>query len=190
MLEPNGDTLVGTSGERDQSLEENGSVNLTQGQEEVVVSFLTQKFSADYEFNVYIENLVDADQTVIQWIPLARGTNGFTLGLGPQPDSPNYVLYWRVRVRDTATLSISQVDAPEAAVTPLAVGQTSQIITFFNPRSTTSYDFSEFILENVIDGPGQQTEWVQITGRTQQTFTISINPPTDTPNYSLRWRLA
>lgn len=190
VLEPATDVLVGENLYKDQSLEENGSVALTVGQEIVEVNFATQKFSEDYEFIAYVENLRDAEPTVIQWLPIVRSRNGFSIGIEPLPDTGNYVFYWHVRVRDTALLTISQVDAPESAVTPLTLGATSQTIFLSNPRSTDAYGFAEWVVQNLADGPGQQTEWVQLTSKATGLFVISINPPPDTANYHLRWRIA
>jgi hypothetical protein len=190
VLEPSDDTLVGTGGSRDQSLEENGNVALNQTDDEITINFTTQKFSSDYDVFVYFSNTVDTNPTVIEWLVISQSPNALIVGISPLPDSNNYVLFWRVRVRDTATLTINQIDAPEGAVTPLGIGATSQIIQFVNPRSTDSYGFAEWVVQNQIDGDGQQTEWVQLIGRTTTSFTISINPPPDTANYNLRWRIA
>jgi hypothetical protein len=189
LIEPDEDVLVGTRGDRDESLEENGSASLVTGQTELVVVFHTIKFSSDYEFDVYFENLTDASYTVLQWIPIVKNTVGFTIGIAPMPDTDNYVCYWRVRVRDTAEAVAAIVDAPESARTPLIQGATEQTILLSSPRSTDFYGFSEWRVENTTDsGATQQTEWIQLTGRTKVDFTIAINPPTDTPNYFFIWR--
>jgi hypothetical protein len=188
LLEPDEDVMVGIAGERDQSLEEQGKVNLVNGQYEVQVTFVTPKFSDDYEFNCYVENLIDPMPTVVQWQPQAHSKYGFRMALAPAVDSDNYVFYWHVRVRDSAVAVESIIDAPEAARTPLIQGAISQTILFANARSNTNYTFSEFRVENLVDGDNQFTIWVQLKGKGLNSFDITINPAPDTANYHLAWR--
>ena len=190
MIEPDEDVLVGTTGDRDESLEENGSLSLTNGQDSAAIVFNTPKFSADYEFQIYFENLIDASPSILAWLPVVKGRAGFTVGIAPAPDSDNYVMFWRVRVRDTAAATPVVVDAPESGRTTLNVGQTTQDIPFLNPRSTDFYGFKEWRVENLVDPSAtQQTEWIQLTARSKTGFTISINPPPDTANYVFCWSL-
>ena len=180
--------MVGIAGERDESLDEQGKVELFNGQFEVSVTFNTPKFSDDYEFNCYVENTIDSTTTVVQWQPNARSKFGFLVALAPAVDSDNYVFYWHVRVRDAAVAIEPILDAPEAARTPLLPGQAAQTIQFTNPRSTTNYTFSEFRVENLVDGDDQLIIWVQLKGKGLSSFDIAISPPVDTPNYFLAWR--
>jgi hypothetical protein len=154
--------MVGIAGERDQSLDEQGRVELVNGQFEVNVTFETVKFSDDYEFNCYVENTVDPMPTVVQWQPQARSKYASVIALAPAVDSDNYVFYWHVRVRDAAVAVGPIVDAPEAARTPLLPGADAQTIQFTNPRSSTNYTFSEFRVENLVDGDNQLIIWVQL----------------------------
>jgi len=188
LLEPDDDVTVGVAGDKDQSLEEQGSVDLVTGQFEVDITFATPKFSDDYEIYCYVENLVDAMPTVVQWQPQSRSKYGCRIALAPAVDSDNYVFYWHVRVRDAAIAEESVIDAPEAARTPLIPGQVAQTIQFTNPRSSANYSFSEFRVENLVDGDSQFTIWVQVKAKNLLSFDITINPPTDTANYMLVWR--
>jgi len=180
--------MVGIAGERDQSLDEQGKVELVSGQFEVTVFFETAKYSDDYEFNCYVENTVDSTTTVVQWQPQARSKYQFTIALAPAVDSDNYVFYWHVRIRDAAVAVEPILDAPEAARTPLLPGAEAQTIQFTNPRSNTNYTFSEFRVENLVDGDAQFIIWVQLKGKGLNSFDIAISPPVDTPNYFLAWR--
>jgi hypothetical protein len=190
LLEPDEDVLVGTRGDRDESLEESGSLSLANGQTSAVILFSTPKFSNDYEFNIYFENLTDLTPTVLQWLPMQKGTLGFTVGISPATDSANYVMFWRVRVRDTALASPVLVDAPESGRTILTVGAMQQTIPFLSPRSTNFYGFSEWRIENLVDLPSsQESVWIQLASKTKTDFTIVINPPADTPNYIFAWSI-
>ena len=175
-------------GGADQSLDEQGKVNLVNGQFEVTVVFETPKYSADYEFNCYVENTIDSITTVVQWQPQARSKYQFTIALAPAVDSDNYVFYWHVRVRDAAVAVQPIIDAPEAARTTLLPGAEAQTIQLTNPRSNTDYSFSEFRVENLVDGDNQRPIWVQLVGKTTISFDIAISPPVDTANYFLAWR--
>src|SRR6266576_3815287 len=91
LLEPDADVMVGIAGERDQSLDEQGRVQLMDGQFEVEVTFETPKYSDDYEFNCYVENTVDGTTTVVQWQPNAHSKYRFVIALAPAVDTNNYV---------------------------------------------------------------------------------------------------
>jgi hypothetical protein len=191
VLEPDEDVLVGNEGSLDAALQENGFVNLSIGQQEVVVNFATQKWSNDYEFSaLYVENDVDPNPMDIEPVPVARTVSGFTLELTGFPDTVNYALYWRVKVRAAGTASMPSPtpavgDPPQSLYTPLTQGASTQTIPFSIARSVTTYGFSELRVENLIDGPGQTIIWVQVTGKTKNDFTIAINPPPPTANYFL-----
>ena len=180
--------MVGIAGERDESLDEQGKVQLVNGQFEVTVTFETPKFSDDYEFNCYVENTVDPMPTVVQWQPQSRTKYGFTIALAPATDSDNYVFYWHVRVRDTAVAIGPIIDAPEAARSQLIPGAISQTIYFTNPRSGTDYTFSEFRVENLVDGDSQFIIWVQLKAKTKNSFDVAISPPVENANYFLCWK--
>jgi hypothetical protein len=195
ILEPDSDILVGSGGSQDQALEESGSVQLAIGQLEVIVIFQTLKLSNDYEFTVnYIENLVDPNPASIEGVPVLRTQGAFKLELDAQPDTVNYTLYWRVRVRSGTTTTqpiptpSPSSDLPDSGITPITQGASSQLISFHQARSNKTYGFSELRIENLIDGQGQQSEWIQVVDKQFAGFTIIINPPTDTGNYNLVWR--
>jgi hypothetical protein len=157
----------------------------------VVVNFVTQKWSNDYEFSVlYIENDVDPNPMDIEAVPVKRAVSGFTLELTGAPDTANYTLYWRVKVRSGGSASIPSPtpgvgDPRESIYTPLNQGASTQTIPFTVARSVTNYGFSELRVENLIDGSSQTTIWVQVITKTKNDFTISINPPADSGNFFL-----
>lgn len=195
VLEPDSDVLVGDEGSLDAALQENGFVNLAIGQQEVVVNFATQKWAADYEFSaLYVENVVDPNPMDIEPVPVKRTVSVFILELTGAPDTLNYTLYWRVKVRSAGTAGSPSPspspsgDPPETIYTPLTQGASTQTIPFTVARSGTNYGFSELRVENLVDGPGQTTLWIQVTGKTKNDFTISINPPPDTNNFFLSAR--
>lgn len=191
LLEPENDAIVASGGSNDQSIDESGKVALSIGQTLVSVAFSTTKISNDYQFEVYIENLVDADPAAIRWIPVTKLTTGFTLELDGSPESVNYKLYWRVLARSGQSTgnsgSSSSTSTGESGSTTLILGGSTQTITFTTAKTDATYGFSELRVENTTDGAGQQVEWIQVTGKTTTGFTIAISPPPDTSNYKLIW---
>jgi hypothetical protein len=192
ILEPENDSIVTANGSIDQSLDESGSVELTIGQTEAEVTFATFKLSSDYDFDdLYIENLVDSPAGAIGIVPIVRTQAGFTVQFDGAPDTANYVLFWRVRVRsglNNESESSGSTQDPESGQTTLNLAATSQTITFSTARINATYGFSEFRVENLVDSAAtQQVTWVQVTSKTQSNFVITINPPPDTVNYKLWW---
>ena len=62
-------------------------------------------------------------------------------------------------------------------------------VTWVNPRSTTTYGFTELRVENLVDNPDTQTfVQPQIVGKTLSGCQVAFNPVPPTPNYYLTIR--
>ncbi len=189
ILEPDDDLLVATSsGSTDASLQEAGTVDLAIGQTSVSVTFAEPKLSADYIFEALYVSELDLDPVGdVEAVPRTQTKYGFTVGLVGTPDKLGYRLVWRVVIRaGVGTVSVGGIDAADGATTQLPQAQ-SVTITFASPRSTTSYGFSEFRVQNLVDVT-RYTIWPQISGKTTNDFTVDLNPAPNTDNYFLVWR--
>lgn len=189
LLEPDDDLLVATSsGSTDASLQESGTVDLQIGQTSVTVAFAEPKLSEQYIFEALYVAELDLDPVGdIEAVPRSQTKYGFTVGLVGTPDKLGYQLVWRVVIRaGVGTVSVGGIDAPDGATTQLPQAQ-SVVITFASPRSTTTYGFSEFRVQNLVDAT-RFTVWPQISAKTTTNFTVDLNPAPDTNNYFLVWR--
>jgi hypothetical protein len=81
------------------------------------------------------------------------------------------------------------VQMPQQIPTPPITPPYLMDVTFVNPRSTTSYGFSELRVENLIDPPSSLVPVViLVVAKTTTNFTIWANPPPNSPNYFLKVR--
>jgi hypothetical protein len=187
LIEPE-DTLltsITSSGGRDQSLDESGSMTVPIGPHaRLFVPFETQKISANYRFEyLYIDALGISNPGNVEPVVVDTTLNGFLVDLAGLPLAEGYILRWRVVVQDV-TINLV-VDAPESLRLQLNPARTFTG-TFINPRSTALYGFSELRVENLTDPVDfQRIVNVQVVSKTQLNFTVGMNPPPDSNNYYL-----
>lgn len=195
LIEPDGELPVASSqGISDPALTERGDVVLVTNQSSVSVTFSTAKTNASYRFEyLYVDDLGDNNPGTIQAVPVIQTALGFTVELAGVPPQDGYILRWRVVVVDFQ--SVVQTDLAENLYLQLnhtigeQVAQPVQDIIFTNPRSTTSYGFSELRVENLVDDPLLQSPiFVQVVEKRLDGFKIAINPIPQTPNYYLAVR--
>ena len=187
LIEPE-DTLLTsiiTSGGRDQSLDESGSMTIPVSEvARVFVEFTVPKVSANYRFEyLYVDALGIPNPGNVEPVVVSQNINGFLVDLAGIPVEEGYILRWRVVVQDI-TINLV-VDAPESLRLQLNPAR-SFTATFVNPRSTTNYGFTELRIEN-LDDPvdSQRVINAQVVAKTTVGFTVGLNPPPDTSNYYL-----
>lgn len=187
LIEPE-DTLltsITSSGGRDQSLDESGSITIpVTPTARLFVPFETQKVSVNYRFEyLYIDALGIANPGNVEPVVVDQNVNGFLVDFAGIPISEGYILRWRVVVQDVTINLI--IDAPESLRLQLNTARTFTA-TFVNPRSTAIYGFSELRVENLIDPVDtQRIVNAQVIAKTTVGFTVGLNPPPDTTNYYL-----
>lgn len=198
IIEPDGDLPVDTTGaSADPSLTERGEEVLTAGQTQVTVRFQTQKLTAGYRFEyLYVDFIGSAQDNpnpgTIQAVPVQQSLTEFVVELAGFPVTAGYVLRWRVVVTEISAIAV--IDAPESMriqLPGLHPGFTSapeikMDVPFVNPRSNTTYGFSEFRIENLVDDPDDQSPIVvQVYAKQTDKFSITWNPYAPTENYFL-----
>lgn len=186
IIEPNSDLLVDTAGTTS-DVDERGELALTEGQVNASVMFVTPKLNTEYTFEyLYVDAMGDIQPGAVVVIPTVRSVDGFGVAFAGAPIGDGYVLRWRVVIARTSTLV--QTDAPEDLY--LQIPQTVLMtITFANPRSGTTYGFTELRVENLVDPPSAQAViHVQVWQKTINGFSIAINPTPPSSNYFLRVR--
>lgn len=187
IIEPE-DTLltsITSSGGRDQSLDESGSMTLPVSPvARVFVEFETPKVSVNYRFEyLYIDALGIPNPGNVLPVVVDQNINGFLVDLAGVPIEEGYILRWRVVVQDI-TISLV-VDAPESQRVQLNPAR-SFTVTFVNPRSTTNYGFTELRIENLLDPvDSQRVVNCQVSEKTTVGFTVGLNPPPENTNYYL-----
>ena len=189
LIEPE-DTLltsITSSGGRDQSLDESGSMTIPfpNTSNRLFVPFETPKVSRNYRFEyLYIDALGISNPGNVEPVVVDININGFVVDFAGIPLNDGYILRWRVVVQDI-TISLV-VDAPESLRLQLNQDTATFTGTFINPRSTALYGFTELRVENLIDPvETQRLVGVQVVAKTTSNFTVGLNPPPDTTNYYL-----
>jgi hypothetical protein len=168
----------------DPSLAEAGSIPLTTGQGVVNVPFTVPK-AGDYRFEyLYVDDLgTTSNPGVISLVPVSQTLYGFTVDISGVPVVDGYILRWRVvviAISGTPTV----VDAPENlyVLMPYEVPDViyphySMVIPFVNPRSNTTYGFSELRVENLIDNPSTMPFInIIVTAKNLDNFVIGASP--------------
>jgi len=188
LIEPE-DTLltsITSSGGRDKSLDESGSITIPfpSTSARLFVPFENPKVSSNYRFEyLYIDALGISNPGNVEPVVVDVNINGFVVDLTGVPLDDGYILRWRVVVQDV-TINLV-VDAPESLKLQLSPARTFTA-TFVNPRSTALYGFTELRIENLIDPVEfQRAINVQVVAKTTSNFTVGLNPPPDTTNYYL-----
>ncbi len=185
LIEPLDTLLTSTSaGSTDQSLDEQGSVTLSADQTTASIAFQTPKAGENYRFEfLYIDAFGVANPGNSEAIPTVQTAYGFTVRLVGAPILAGYVLRWRVVVIELGVGG--QLDAPESI--RIQLPQVDVLTVYLtNPRSTTNYQFDALYVENLVDMVTIQTPiFVQIVVKTNNSFTIGINPTPPTNNYFL-----
>lgn len=196
IIEPDATLPVASGAVLDPSLQERGEVVLNASQSEVSVLFAVPK-AGDYRFEyLYVDAFGVSNPGTIHPVPITQSSAGFTVDLAGVPPISGYILRWHVVV--VAIGSTLNVDAPESfrVQLPSAFPEGLPIpvppqfftltVTFQNPRSGTTYGFSELRVENLIDDPGTQTPIVvQVYQKTTTNFSVVFNPTPPTQNYFL-----
>lgn len=186
IIEPRDDLLVDVAGTTN-DMDERGQVELVDGQVNAVVNFITKKLNAQYTFEyLYVDAMGNLEPGAVQIVPTVRAIEGFAVVFAGAPIGPGYVMYWRVVVhRDSAIILI---DAPEDLYLQMPRTNTMAVV-FHQPRSGTSYGFSELRVENLTEAPGVQTPiWVQVYRKTISGFLLAVNPTPPSDLYFLKVR--
>jgi len=189
LIEPDNTLLTGSNmGSSDPSLDESGATPLFAGQVQVDVSFGTTKASAAYKFEqLYVDILSDPSVlggfTIVPTV-LVQTQYGFTVGLSGAPPSTGYTLKWRVVV--VSLQSLVGLDTPESFYHQIPVNVAVVSINFSNPRSISTYGFSELRVENLTDPLTDQTPIVpMVVTKTTAGFVVALSPSPPTNNYFL-----
>lgn len=195
IIEPDESLPVGTAGgSQDPSLTERGEETLAAGQTTVNVTFVTPKSSEQYRFEyLYVDAFGVINPGTIMAVPTVQTKYAFTVELAGEPPQEGYILRWRVVVISIGETGV--IDSPESLYVQLnhTIGDEStnpiQDILFVNPRSGTSYGFTELRVENLTDDPLiQYPVFVQVVEKRIDGFKIAINPVPDSPYYYLAVR--
>jgi len=189
IIEPKDDLLVDTGG-TSSDMDERGSLELTPGQTQAVVTFQVPKINAEYNFEyLYIDAMGDPGFNfpgAIQIIPTVKSREGFGVVFAGTPIAEGYVLHWRATI--VRTSSIIQVDAPENLYLQMPRTNT-MAINFANPRSNLNYGFSELRVENLTQLPDVQAIIrVQVYAKTLTGFFVAVNPTPRSDFYFLKVR--
>lgn len=187
ILEPNQDFLIDTAGTTS-DLDERGQVALNQGQTAAIVYFVVPKLNANYNFEyLYVGTENISHPGTVVCIPTIKTADAFGIRFAGTPLSTGYTMYWRVTI--VRTSSLVQIDAPEN-LSLLMPSTNLMTVLFDNPRSGTSYGFSELRVENLTDPPaGQAIIRVQVVAKTINGFTVAVNPtPAAGSHYFLKVR--
>jgi hypothetical protein len=168
-------------------MDERGELVLTEGQIHALVYFQVTKLNATYNFEyLYVDSLQDPHPGAIQVVPTLKSRDGFFVTFAGAPLNELSVLHWRVTIVRTSALV--QIDAPE----DLYLRMPQDIImgvTFVNPRSTTTYGFSELRVENLIDPVNTQPViHIQVGFKNTLGFYVAVNPRPRNDNFFLKVR--
>jgi len=186
VIEPEDTVLVGSStGSSDRSLDESGSLVLTQLQPVAEVLFSATK-AGDYRFEyLYIDAFGQINPSGVNPPLLIRqDAFGFRAQLSPPASiKDGYVLRWRVVVQSIINLA----GPTQSEVIYMQMPQTNIFEVFFvTPRTADDYSFDELRVENLVDNVGLQTPiLVQVVEKTKFSFTLGVNPTPPTDNYFL-----
>src|SRR5262245_18005995 len=177
--------VLGDDGGSNLNLDENGFVNLLQGQVEVAVNFTVPKVNGGYRFEyLYVDAFGKINPGAINPVVISQTQFGFIVDLAAAPPEAGYVLRWRVVVIDLS--AGTTVDAPEVLYIQLnhTIGDEATVpvqnIFFLNPRSTITYGFTELLVENLTDDPlDQYPVHTHVVEKRLDGFKIAINPVPD-----------
>ena len=185
LLEPDG-TVIGQA--VDPALNEHGAVVLSAGQTIVNVQFTTPKANAGYSFEyLYVDAFGEINPGVINPVVITQTLVAFTVDLAGAPDVDGYILRWHVVVYDLTSIG-TEIDAPELLYLQLPQANLFNVF-FHNPRSGTTYGFTELRIENLVDDPSTQTPvLVQVVAKFTDHFTIALSPTPPDTNYFLAVR--
>jgi hypothetical protein len=187
IIEPDSTLLTATSsGSADASLDEYGSLVLTQGQTEADILFVTPK-AGEYRFEyLYIDAFGVANPGNVEPVAFSQSPLGFIALFAGAPILAGHVLRWRVVVVQIGELA--PFDSPQNLYLQLPQANLF-LVAFTVPRSNVQYGFSELRIENLIDPPDQQTPILaQVVHKTQLDFTLALNPTPDSDNYFVKVR--
>lgn len=188
IIEPDTTLPVGTIiPGLDPSLDEQGSVILSQGQRVVDIIFTTPK-AGDYRFEyLYIDALGITNPGFIAPVVMNQNAYLAVIDLAGNPIMDGYILRWHAKV----TQIINQaggVDAPELQYLRLPMANTLAVV-FNSPRSNLDYGFSELRVENLSDPPQNAAIVnVQVYQKSLTGFLLGIHPTPPNNNYFLRMR--
>jgi hypothetical protein len=187
IIEPKDEFLVDTAGTRS-DMDERGELELHEGQVNAIVYFEVKKLNATYNFEyLYVDAMGDNHPGAVQVVPTIRAVEGFAVAFAGAPLNDLCVLHWRVTI--VRTSSLVQIDAPEDLYLQIPINSGTMTIPFTNPRSGTSYGFSELRVENLTENPGFQSPiHVQVYAKTLSGFSIGISPRPRSNFYFLKVR--
>jgi hypothetical protein len=186
IIEPNDDLLVDTAGTTN-DIDERGELPLHAGQINAVVLFQVNKLNSNYRFEyLYVDAMGDNHPGAVQVVAVLRVVEGFAVTFAGSPLNDLCVLHWRVVVSRQSTASV--IDSPEDLYLQMPRTNT-MAVTFHNPRSGTSYGFTELRVENLTETPNVQAIIrVQVYQKTISGFSLGVNPTPPSDFYFLRVR--
>lgn len=152
-------------------------VVIANGATSVSVTFPTPFPGTNYVVLPSFVNLVDPNPQFQDIVVTNKTTSGFTATWNAPVDSANYKLGYIVPV--------VQEQVGEAIV---GSGVTSVTVTLPIALAGTNYVVIASLV-NIVDGT-PQFQSVDITGKTNTTFSVSWNAPTDSANYRLAYHVA
>lgn len=151
-----------------------GNDSISSGVSQTTITFSSPLPTSNYVVMAEMNNIVDASPQ-FQTIQVTNKTvNGFTVKWNANTDTANYTLAYIVP-GNLVTLA-------EAAV---PMGATSLTVTLSVPFSSTLYAVVAMLQDTVDALP--QFQPVTITNRTNTTFTVKWNAPTDSANYVIAY---
>lgn len=152
-------------------------VPIGNGDTDIVVVFPTPLPGVNYVVQAQMVNIVDANPQFQDIIITNKTVNGFTANWNAPTDSANYVLAYIVPVVQEHT---GEKEIPLAA-------ESLTISLPFDYGNTNYTVVAQMV--NIVDG-FPQFQAVVVTDKTNLTFTVSWNSPTDSANYRLAFHVA
>lgn len=152
-------------------------VAIGSGDTDVTVVFPTPMPGVNYVIQAQMVNTTDPNPQFQDIVITNKTVNGFTANWSSPTDSANYKLAYIVPV--------VQEHTGEKA---LSLGVDSLTISLPFDYGTTNYTVVAQLL-NIVD-PNPQFQAVVVTAKTNLTFTVSWNSPTDSANYRLAFHVA
>lgn len=152
-----------------------GTSPIPNGVNSVVVTFSSPVTSTTYAVLADIGNIVDANPQYQTALVSNKTVNGFTLSWDAPTDSANYFVDY---IAPGNLVALAEVAVP--------AGSTSLLVTLSIPFTSTSYAVMA-MLQDTVDG-FPQFQPITVIAKTNTTFTVNWNAPTDSPNYVLTYQ--
>lgn len=151
-----------------------GSDTVAAGDTQITVTFSTPLPTSNYVVMAEMTNLVDANPQFQTVIVTNKTNTGFTVKWNAPTDSANYEIGYVVPGNLVAL-----------AETAVPAGTTTITVTLSVPFTSTTYAVIA-MLQNTVDGAPQFQPAV-VTNKTNSSFTVRWNAPTDSANYVIAY---